>query len=286
MKRCSRCNTSLPPEARFCWQCGAAQPEPARPEQTTACVVDLREELLPQLNQLFLIALKDRLEREHQPGMFSVYSERLYLSGFRDEVSERLQELSRLITEMQEAGEPHLLDEINTLTEDLMEELLDKFIILYCSDLNETLYPEDILKYKHASRSHVSLTRLILDYLNLADSGTEYYTDLLRMPIEKLQMAGKTFLFPAAGEKILLVADQSVLGTGKEGFAFTDAGLYWKAPMEKPRFVAYTHLRDLKRVSAWITINGYFFNVNPTVNANLLRLLSRLRRLYRAERTE
>lgn len=280
MKRCSRCNTGLPPEARFCWQCGAPQPELVAKEPIADCVVDLEADLLPQLNQLFLLALKDRMEREHLPGMFPIYSERLYLSGFRDEVSERLQELAQLIAEMKEQGEANS-DEINMLTEDLLEELLDKFIVVYCKDLNETIYPEAILRYKHASRGQVPLGRLILDYLELAESGIEFYTDLLRMPIEKLQMAGKTFLFPAPDEKILLVADQSVLGTGKEGFAFTDVGLYWKAPMEKPRFVRFANLRELKRVSAWMVINGFFFNVNPAVNANMLRLLNRLRRLYR-----
>lgn len=278
MKRCPRCNTGLPEEARFCWQCGAPQ-EIEEAHRTVVCRIDLDDNLEYQLNQQFFVALRDRIEREHDPKAFPEYSECMYLSGFRDVVLKRIQELAILIREMQEAGEAYP-EEINALIEDLFEELLDQFIVLYCKDLNEIDYPEAILKYQLASRQTVPLLKMILDYLSLVEEGEEFYTDLLRMPLEKLQQAGKSFLFPTKEEKILLIADQSVLGTCKEGFAFTDVGFYWKAPMEKPRYVAFKHIQTLHRKAGWITINGYFFNASTTLNLKMLRLLDRLRRMF------
>jgi len=279
MKRCPRCHTVLPAEARFCLQCGTVQEAAGPNGPAQAARVDLAGNLELQLNQQFFLALRERIEQEHRPGSFTEYSERLYLSGFRDTVLGRIEELATLLREMEEAGEA-FPEEVNALIESLFEELLDQFIILHCKDLNETDYPEAILKYRTTDRETVPLLRTILDYLNLPAEGEEFYTELLRMPIEKLQQAGKSFLFPAKDEKILLITDQSALGTCKEGFAFTDLGFYWKAPMEKPRFVAYRNLRQLRREAGWITINGFFFNASPSLNYKLLRLFAKLSLLY------
>lgn len=42
---------------------------------------------------------------------------------------------------------------------------------------------------------------MILDFLQLGEEGEEFYTDFLRMPLDKLKQAGKSFLFPAKDEK-------------------------------------------------------------------------------------
>lgn len=279
MKRCPRCNTPLPEEARFCWQCGAVQPvvsdaasEPMR--------VELGGNLEQQLFELFFAALKGRIEREHHPDQLSLYSERLYASGFRDTVGRRTEQLAELIREMAANGEA-TPREVNFLIDDLFEDLLDFFIIRFCKDLNEEEYPEAILKYQYASLDTVNLLQLVLDYLQFDRESEEVYTDFLAMPVEKLKNVSKNFLFPAKDEKILLISDHSLLGSGKEGFALTDRALYWKAPLQKARFVAYPQIRDYRRTEDWITINGFFFNVTPAINLRMLRLLSRLQRLFR-----
>lgn len=241
--------------------------------------IDLFGNLEAQLNELFFLALRDRVDREHDPELFPAFSERLYTSGFRDTVSRRIAQLAELLAEIRDAGDANPL-EVNTLISDLFEDLLDLFIVRSAQDLCEYPLPEAILKYQYAGAETVSLTQLILDFLQPELEGEDFFTDFLRMPIEKLKQAGKSFLFPAKEEKILLIADQSVLGTCKEGYAFTDRALYWKAPLQKPKYAAFTQIREFRKVESWITINDQFFNASPALNQKMLRLLSRLQRLY------
>lgn len=266
-------------EARFCWNCGTEQPLVDARTGGAPMRIDLAANVEGQLNEQFFLALRARMEREHDPELFPDFSERLYTSGFRDTVVRRIVQLASLLGEMHEAGEAWPQD-VNALIEDLFEDLLDQFIVRFAQDLCETSYPEAILKYQYADAAKVSLTQMILDFLQLASEGEQFYTDFIRMPVEKLTHAGKTFLFPAKDEKILLIVDQSVLGNCKEGYAFTDRALYWKAPLQKPRYAAYAQLREFRREKSWIAINGQFFNSTPAVNHRLLRLLSRLQRLF------
>ena len=279
MRRCARCNTPLPVEARFCWNCGSEQPLRDPRTGGAPARIDLHGNIEAQLNEQFFLALRGRTEREHDPELFPDFSERLYTSGFRDTVVRRMVQLSSLLEEMRDSGEAWP-QEVNALIEDLFEDLLDQFIIRFAQDLCEVSYPEAILKYQYADSSTVSLTQMILDFLQPEQEGEDFYTDFLRMPVEKLTQSGKSFLFPAKDEKILMIVDQSVLGTCKEGYAFTDRALYWRAPLQKPRYAAYAQLRDFRREKNWIAINEQFFNSTPAINHRLLRLLSRLQRLF------
>ena len=279
MKRCPRCNTGLPIEARFCWQCGALQEEPALGGKKASFRVDLSGNLEAQLNEQFFQALRERIEREHDARLFSEFSERLYTSGFRDVLSRRTAQLAELVHEMADAGDADPA-EVNALIADLFEDLLDLFIIQHAQDSAGVKFPQEILRYQYTDKASVPMQKMILDFLQPGLEGEEYYTDFLRMPLDKLKQAGKSFLFPAKDEKILVIADQSVLGGCKEGFAFTDRAIYWKAPMQKARYVPFTQIRDFRREGAWITINGYFFNLSPAANPRMLRLLSRLQRLF------
>jgi hypothetical protein len=280
MKRCPRCNTGLPIEARFCWQCGAVQEEQAPPGRKNAAFrVDLSGNLEAQLNEQFFHALRERIEKEHDFRLFPEFSERLYTSGFRDALSRRTSQLAELIGEMADSGEA-IPREVNAMIADLFEDLLDLFVIQHAQDLAGVKFPQEILKYQYAAKDSVPLQKMILDFLQLGEEGEEFYTDFLRMPLDKLKQAGKSFLFPAKDEKILLIADQSVLGGCKEGFAFTNRALYWKAPLQKARYVPFSQILDFRREENWITINSYFFNLSPAANPRMLRLLSRLQRLF------
>ena len=99
------------------------------------------------------------------------------------------------------------------------------------------------------------------------------------MPVEKVKNAGKFFLFPEIEERILFICDQSAFGSCKEGFAMTDKALYWKAYLEKAKVVHYDNIRILEKAKNWITINGFFFNVNQGINVKLLKLLRKIDQL-------
>lgn len=280
MKKCIRCQVALSIDARFCSNCGAPQPDWNAANSSTTPSIDLDQELEPQLAEKFFLALKDRVEREHRPEQFTAYSERMYPSGFRDVIARRFAQAAARLRNMESVG---MLEttQLNWFVEDLFEELLDFYIIRYCKDLNEVELPEAILKYQNVPLSEINLFQVVQDFLQFNLEPEKIYTDLLQMPISKLKNASQAFLFPPRDEKILLVADQSLLGTGKEGFGITARGLYWKAPFQKSQIVLFSNLIDLRRKEDWIEINGHFFNAGTSLNVKMLRLLGRLKLWHR-----
>ena len=98
--------------------------------------------------------------------------------------------------------------------------------------------------------------------------------------MELLKTASQSFLFPDKKETILLICDQSILGTCREGFALTEKGLYWKAHRAPAAKVHYDSLQTIKREKDWMKINGHFFNVNPRFNIKMARFLSAVSRMF------
>lgn len=280
MKKCIRCQVVLSVDARFCSNCGAPQPDLEATQRSSVPSIDLGLEIEPQLTEKFFLALKDRIEREHRPEQFTAYSERMYPSGFRDVIARRFAQSADRLRNMESLG---MLEtsQLNWFVEDLFEELLDFYIIRYCKDLNEVELPEAILKYQNVPLSEINLFQVVKDFLQFDHEPEKIYTDLLQMPLAKLKNASQAFLFPPRDEKILLVSDQSLLSNGKEGFAITARGLYWKAPFQKSQIALFTNLVDMRRKEDWIEINGHFFNAGTSLNVKMLRLLGRLKMWHR-----
>jgi hypothetical protein len=273
LRSCPKCHTELPEEARFCFQCGAPQPEISASEETPQ--INWSEEVGPQIGSLFLGALRHRVQSTYRKEQFPEFSERLYESGFRDVVDRR----SRLVGEKlhSQLGLGSVsVRKANKRVEQLLQELLDFFIIRHCDDLVQYQLPEQILKYQQLSWREIDLFQMVLDYLDFAHESEVVYTDFLVMPVDRLRNAGKSFLFPEKQEKILLICDQSILGSCKEGFALTERAIYWKAHLQRARQVAYDQLARIETEKDWLNINGYFFNINPGLNFKMLHLLKKI----------
>lgn len=276
MKPCPNCQTSLPDEARFCIQCGA--PQSLHSERGVPALVDWDKDIAPQITVRFFASLQDKVREEYGLTEHLPFSERVYESGFRDILERRAQQVGeKLETQLN-------LDAISLKTANkkvlaLLEELTDFFVIRYCQDLLEVRLPESILKYQHLTLEEIDLFQMVLDYLDFAHESEVVYTDFLVMPVEKLKNAGRSFLFPEKDEKILLICDQSLFGSCKEGFALTEKAIYWKAHLQKARQVRYDQLQGVEKEKDWININGYFFNVNASLNQKMLKLLKKLHQL-------
>lgn len=279
MKRCQRCHKELPENARFCLNCGAEQkttvestPEPL--------IIDPSQDVPQQFSEQFFIHLKQRLQEEHNPALFQAYSERVYESTYRDRISEKSEKLQQQVRQRKAHGQLDV-KKFNRYVYDVLQDLLDEFIIRFCADLNQVVLPEAILQYQQKQWDDISVYRMATDYLDFDREQEKPYTDFLNMPVEKLKNAGNHFLFPARKEKILFIVDTSLLGNCKEGFAMTEHALYWKFPLQKARLVNYDRLGKIERVENWITINTFFFNVNPSLNLKMQKLLKKIRRMRR-----
>ena len=170
--------------------------------------------------------------------------------------------------------------DIDRMLSDSFEGLLDFFFIKYCKDINEIPLSETILKYEGASFQETNLFQMVKDYLELEEEELPYYTDFLKMPLQKLQNAGRYYLFPDKDEKILVICDQTVFGSCKEGFALTEAAIYWKAHFKPAQKVFYKDLNNLENKGDHLLINGHFFNAGKALNVKMIYLLNRLKRMF------
>ena len=306
MKNCRACQKPIPDDARFCPACGTSvivetfdcprcgsendlsaaacsncdfgfvsgKKEPPKTNLNDIFDNSHTESLEQAIADRFSLAFEKRLKEEHHTSLHHAYIDRFYKSDFRSSVDFRIKQLA------EQAQRNPDDDKKFSFAAPAFEELLDYFIIRYCSDLNEAVFDEKILKYQSRSVENIQLGELVSDYLNFNSEGETAYTNFVTMPANKLKNAAQNFLFPQKGETIFFICDLSTFGACKDGFAMTRDCIYWKMPMEKKQRVYYKNLEEIKRQEDWITINGIFFSGSKTLNIKLLRLLKKLRELY------
>lgn len=278
MKKCPQCQTLLPLEARFCFQCGTLQ----LPVLTTSTRegFDWHADWVAQAYKRFLQRLEERVQAEQEGAKLPGYQERIRTTDYRETVMRRLQQWTDAHDTRTAPEQPlAVLHELKILLDDL----LDFFFIMHAADLNVVVLPESILRYQHVRTPQIDLAELAFHYLAFEQEEERIYTDFITMPVNKIRNAGKYFLFPDRQEKIWFICDQSLLGNAKEGFAMTEKALYWKSGLQGAQRVFYHKLVSLQKEKEWLLINDLFFNATPSLNTKLIWLLRKLARLFQAE---
>jgi hypothetical protein len=278
-KRCAYCRKEITETALFCPFCGEKLPNNADIPMLKT-YLDLNLPIRPQLREQFFLSLKIRMEKEHPTLAYNVVAERIYTSGFRDELSPELEKLAASIEEdlkMEFISIPYL----NLKVENLFEDQMDLFLLRYARDLIPDAFPEDILTFQHWLPGELDWVPLIAAYLQPALSGVRYYMNFKTLDPIKIKQFTTYFLFPEPLEKIFFVADLSFLGNGSEGFALTDKAIYWKVPFKKEKSIPYHLIRDVRAEKSWLLLNDHYFHANAFIHSRLMRLLSKLIRLSR-----
>lgn len=279
---CQNCGTSLPVEARFCWNCGAPQLPEAEPvfaeEVPEPSLLDWKGDLPLQITQLFIRYLRDRLAQERQQNP-EQYMEQLYSTGFREILHRRATQLGDRLLDRHESGIP-LQRPVSLELGMFFEDMGDQFWLHYAQGVSPKL-SLDVLQYQSQSWHEVSPELLIADYLQIQEEEVRYYSDFLQVAPKVLKNAAEAFLFAKPRERLFLLADLSLLGSCKEGFAITDAGLYWRANLGKPAHIHYSEPFTLQGEKSWLLINGQFFHASPTLDYKILCLLRRISLMMR-----
>lgn len=307
---CPKCHTQLVENAKFCHQCGnnidipltecpsCQKKNPADVPFCYGCAhpMQIMELSMPtyqsvksryqfdnitgledQIKSLFFEELK-RLANTIAPKRIDDYLMSFYTKGFAQTVDLRAKQLAESSAEMSQKNIPVLKLEKDL---EMAVNSLALYHILYnCKDINPFPIPEKILRYEKIHRGSVDLRQMIMDYLNFETEKERVFTDFVSMPTETMQNAAKNFLYPAKGEFIYFISDQTVSANGKEGFGMTEFAIYWKAPLDKPQKIYYHHLARLETHKDWIKINTRFFNVSPSLNIKMLLLLEKLKDIY------
>lgn len=229
-----------------------------------------------EIYKKFANAFEKQLKTEQNPAKYNTYVDRFEASDFKLGFEFRVKQLAEEIQKIRQ-DQSNLLQSEDALLERAFTELIDYFMIRYCEDLNRVHLSENILQYQNIAPESIDLSNLILDYLDFDNESERVNFDFIKMPLKRLQNASKNYLFPEKGEKIFFICDQTMLGSGKEGFAMTEKAIYWKMQFENPERVYYKNLQSIKPQKDWIVINEMFFNANPSLNVKMMKLLRKLK---------
>ncbi len=312
MLYCPKCHTALVENAKFCHQCGAAVEIPLivcsnchkkNPADARACyycsaplyVVEIepsteprlklsfqkgKTELEEEIKALFFHILEEKVALIN-PKNYGLYLENFYVKEFNATVGRRSRQLSEEMSAIFRLKGRGVVPALENQLEAELSGLAMYHIVHNCVDVNPVVIPATILKYyDKAAVPKKKLRDVALDFLDFDAERIRFYPDLLSMPAEKLKNASMFFLFAAKDEQIHFICDQSILGNGKEGFALTDFGLYWKSPLNKVQKIYFHQIKKLEKHKDWITINKHFFNVSESLNIKMILLLDRLSELY------
>jgi hypothetical protein len=279
---CPSCAKKNPADARFCYGCGV----PMSPIMMSKPMVqnskyDFKDldALEEQVKTLFFEELK-RLSAWIAPDKVDEYLKAVLTKNFYQTVDRRSKQIAEEISELNFKNMTPSVIHLEKQLEGAVSSLALYHIVYNCKEISPTTLSEKIMKYEKAVRGNVDLKQLIFDYLDLASEKERVYTDFVKMPFSTLQNAAKQFVFAAKDEFIFLISDSTFLGSGKEGFAMTEFGLYWKAPLEKPQKIYFHQIARLERHKTWLKVNNRFFNVNPSLNVKMLFLLEKLKNIY------
>lgn len=192
---CPKCGNENDLSADGCGQCGFSF---SNDKADTKVEVDdifgtkYMEGLQQKVADKFSLHFEKRLKEEHHPNLHSTYIDRFFKSDFRKNVDYRIQQLAEIVEGIK-GEKAEVKKQKDQFLHHAFEELIDYFIIHFCSDLNETNFPEAILKYQGLLKNQIDIGQMIQDYLDFKNEDESVYFDFVSMPAKKLKNAADSF---------------------------------------------------------------------------------------------
>lgn len=236
-------------------------------------------EMQEETKSYFFQALRTTVQAISDEKLYSKYVQVFYDSGFNFYFSQRQRQLIKDLQLIPRLYPNDIDYQIDLLVDNTFEALLDRFITTHTRELNNW-QPPDVTRWELVKKEDLDVEKMISDYLDIADDDSKHYINFISVPLPKLKNAHKSFLFAEKTERLLVLSDQTIFGSCKEGYAITNKGLYWKAFFNTPNRYFFEEFYDIRKEQDWININGQYFHVNPKMNYKLLKLLKKLRAVY------
>lgn len=293
LRPCPHCEVKNPVSAKYCHACGQAmetsQNKKSKNKNKTKktpyvpiypIAFSSYESVEEQVKKHFFKSLKNRVSDQSNASKYSEYLEVFYRTGFNNEFETFKDQILQDILPLKYTESKRTPIIIDKLLDEGFEKILDRFTIEHTRHLNDFQLPNTILRYENIDKHTVDIQQMILDYLYLEQEELKVYSDFSTIPYNKIKNASKSFLFPNQTELIYLLCDQSVFGSFREGFAFTNEAIYWRAHFNKAQKAYYHELYSIKKEDNWITINDKYFFINRSMNFKIMKLLKKLKSIF------
>jgi predicted GNAT family N-acyltransferase len=257
-------STSEPPKPRT----------PPRSEKTSQGAGTTSKVSITDLKLDFRAALLDRLT-----AYFGAKSHRKYLQRLSDnEAYQRLRDssLSNLHRWLKTGPNPTAAAQRQR---DTFADLIEYFVVETAGDLSRGIFSQRLLRYQSTDWEKVDLFQLSMDYLDFDRESETVYTDFVSMPSRALKNASNSFLKAGKDERVFLICDQSLISRAKNGFAVTDAGLYWKSVLQPAGATTFTTLTEVRMEQGHLVIDGQYFDAGGRLNLKVALLLDKLKRM-------
>ncbi len=280
---CPHCQSQNEVGAKQCYNCGhsltiqlngARIYSPRYPLE-----FQLPEKLTSQIRNHFFKDFQEQIEEQLDRNGFRKYFDHFYKSGFYKNFDRRTEQLAEEVRSVYLHRPDKAAEEADQLLSRTFHAFIDHFILVHAKPIHKLQLPQKILRYHDLPSERLDLRQMILDYLDFEHESEKVYVNFLQMPATKLRNATQSFLFAAPEEKLFFICDQTVFGSCREGFAMTDQALYWKSHFNPAMTVRYNELSTIRRESEWLSINDLFFNVSPSMNLKMLKLLRKIKSL-------
>ncbi|WP_116108181.1 GNAT family N-acetyltransferase [Lewinella sp. IMCC34191] len=158
-------------------------------------------------------------------------------------------------------------------------ELIEYFVVETAAQLHEGLISQEVLRFQGAEWERIDLYKLVMTYLDFGAVSEKVYTDFVTIPPKVLKRATENYLRTSRDERLFFICDQTLFGSGKQGFAMTDAGIYWKNVLQPAGAATYTTIRQVAVEDDHLMIDGQYFDAGERLNLQVALLLDKLRRL-------